>query len=433
MPPQPGPYSILDSHIHLWPASAANPASHAWMVPSPSGSSHPLASRHSIAEYISATTSTTSTNTSTTSTFSPPATPRPPAFIYVETDRRLPSLLPAITAPWKSGDEETNKKAEEEELARWAAEPLEELRFLRRIVEGTPSPFPSSSGNGDCGDDGFAPGDGDRMLGIIPLAPLPLPRPLFALYLRLAERTAGPATWGRVVGFRYLLQGIQSESEMRALVLGEDWMKNLLSLRRGRGGRGWCFDVGVDVNGVGVWQLEVLGEMVRHVRAREQEEGEGEGEEGGGVKFVLNHLCKPPLSPRLFTIPPATTSSTFSRYCAAISHLASDPNTSVKLSGLFSEFGDEVPWPLGKVWEHSRPWLGHVWKVFGPERVMFGSDWPVCEVKGPKGSWGAWREFVQEWLEWSGVGENGMREVWGGTARRVYDVGEWESVGGRWS
>lgn len=227
MPPQ-----ILDSHIHLWPSTATTPTSHTWMTPS-----HPLSKLHSTSAYNLAT--------------SPSPTP-PKAFIYVETDRHLPSPSPSIS-PSASREEVAR------ELRRWAGAPLEELRFLRRLVTGELEE-----------GDGAEEGDGERMRGVVIWGPFHLPSRIFDIYLEMAEEVLGEEAWSRVVGFRYLLQG-RGEEEVRALVEGEAFRANVRGVCERKGGRGRVFDVGVDAHGWGVGSVEVAGGLV-------------EGEEG---VFVL--------------------------------------------------------------------------------------------------------------------------------------------------
>ncbi|KAL2350373.1 hypothetical protein BJ546DRAFT_1068439 [Cryomyces antarcticus] len=57
---------ILDSHVHLWPASASNSSSHSWMTPG-----HPLAHPHLVPNYLRATTLLSS----------PPPPPPPPPLL----------------------------------------------------------------------------------------------------------------------------------------------------------------------------------------------------------------------------------------------------------------------------------------------------------------------------------------------------------------
>lgn len=221
------PSRVLDSHIHLWPSTALEPTNHAWMK-----SGHPLVRRYGIEDYLQATN------------------PQPAGFIYVETDRYLPSPTLSIQ-PTDSAAEKRRK------LEVWAQEPLEEIRYLRRIVEDRPA-----SG------DGFSPGDGERMKGCVLWAPFHLDPALFQLFLELAEDAAGPALWDRVVGFRYLLQG-KAEGEVQKLVSSEAWLDNVASLSTGRGGRGWAFDVGVDTHRDGVERLGEVAGMIAGVRKRE--------------------------------------------------------------------------------------------------------------------------------------------------------------------
>ena len=198
---------------------------------------HLLSKRHGISDY-EATTSSSSAGSSLA------------GFIYVETDRYLPSKTPDV---YPNANEEQVKHA----LREWARAPLEELAFLRRVVEATPQE-----------GDGFEDGHGEMMKGAVVWAPFHLSPSLFNVYLEIAEGTAGPRLWERVVGFRYLLQG-KEDGEVKDLVGSEGWVENVVSLGKGRGGRGWAFDVGVDINRDGTKPLGAVGSMVREVRERE--------------------------------------------------------------------------------------------------------------------------------------------------------------------
>jgi L-rhamnono-1,4-lactonase len=226
------PAKKLDTHIHLWPATATTTKSHTWMTPG-----HFLAQRHGIDEY----------KTAISDKKAPPY-----GFIYVETDRALPSRFPDISNA--ATLEETQEK-----LRVWAAAPLEELKFLRRIVESAPT--------GD-GSDGFQPADAGMMEGMVVYAPFHLPTVQFEVYLKMARATLGEAAWDKVVGYRYLLQGRGSE-DVKMLVQSADFLRNL----RADEVQGKVFDVGVDSHRDGVEVLHSTEQLVGKVE---------------GVKFVLS-------------------------------------------------------------------------------------------------------------------------------------------------
>jgi L-fuconolactonase len=81
-------------------------------------------------------------------------------------------------------------------------------------------------------------------------------------------------------------------------------------------------------------------------------------------RFVLDHLAKPPIK-----------SGSLHPWQSGIHELAKYPNVFCKLSGLVTE----ADW---KNWQpsHMEPYLDVALECFGPERLMVGSDWPVCTV-----------------------------------------------------
>lgn len=69
-----------------------------------------------------------------------------------------------------------------------------------------------------------------------------------------------------------------------------------------------------------------------------------------------------------------------------------------------------------------QPYLDFIRAAF-PHRVMFGSDWPVCNVGGPageKGNWALWRELVAEWV--AGLEEEERERVWWGAGCEAYGI-----------
>lgn len=114
--------------------------------------------------------------------------------------------------------------------------------------------------------------------------------------------------------------------------------------------------------------------------------------------------------------------------------------TYMKLSGLFSEYSqiseeftqaDETSL-IDHLVDHARPWTDAVFDAFGPYRVMFGSDWPICTVGtgaqasktggGRAGAWVRWRKVVERLIEKRGLSEDEKEDVWGGVAVRAYGL-----------
>ncbi len=122
------------------------------------------------------------------------------------------------------------------------------------------------------------------------------------------------------------------------------------------------------------------------------------GEVPGG-RFVLDHAAKP-----------AIASGALEPWAGALADLASLPNVACKLSGLVTEARWD-DWDPAAI----RPYAHHVLAVFGPDRVMFGSDWPVCRLAA---SYAQVRELADTLLEGLSAAERDA--VLRHTATRAY-------------
>lgn len=91
--------------------------------------------------------------------------------------------------------------------------------------------------------------------------------------------------------------------------------------------------------------------------------------------------------------------------------LAARPRTYCKLSGMVTEVGPD--WRPGDFRRHAELVLG----AFGPERVLFGTDWPVCLQAATHAQVVALAEQLT-----AGLGEDERAAVFGGTAASVYGV-----------
>jgi L-fuconolactonase len=89
------------------------------------------------------------------------------------------------------------------------------------------------------------------------------------------------------------------------------------------------------------------------------------------VAFVLDHLAKPALA-----------HGELDGWARNLSSLARLPNVAAKLSGLATE----ATWTSWKPAD-LRPAVLHALVTFGPQRLMFGSDWPVCLLASSYERW----------------------------------------------
>lgn len=117
--------------------------------------------------------------------------------------------------------------------------------------------------------------------------------------------------------------------------------------------------------------------------------------------FVLDHLGKP-LVAEGATQP----------WGEDVRSLAARPNTVCKLSGMVTE-ADWDTWTTADL----APYSATVLDAFGPGRLMFGSDWPVCRLAA------SYAEVVDTArVLTAGLDDAERREVFSGTARRVYGL-----------
>jgi L-fuconolactonase len=118
-------------------------------------------------------------------------------------------------------------------------------------------------------------------------------------------------------------------------------------------------------------------------------------------RFVLDHLAKPPIK-----------SGSLQPWAHGLRELAAFPNVWCKLSGLVTE----ADWQQWKP-EQLAPYIAVAFDCFGPERLMIGSDWPVCTVAA---SYTRAMDVVKNYL--SGQPAQVQAAVLGGNAQRFWKL-----------
>jgi L-fuconolactonase len=117
------------------------------------------------------------------------------------------------------------------------------------------------------------------------------------------------------------------------------------------------------------------------------------------VSFILDHLGKPPIRER--QLEPWSTQ---------IEQLADSPNVVCKISGMTTE-ADRETWTVDDL----APYLDRAVECFGWDRLLFGSDWPVCNLAG---GYDSWRRGVDALL--TGISSADRTKFFVGNAVRIY-------------
>jgi L-fuconolactonase len=117
------------------------------------------------------------------------------------------------------------------------------------------------------------------------------------------------------------------------------------------------------------------------------------------TQFVLDHLGKPEIRRR-----------GWEPWASQLRELSKRPNLAAKLSGLTTE-ADHAGWAPGDL----QPYVEHALETFGPDRLLYGSDWPVVERAGGQRRW---LEVLTSLL--SGVTAEELRGIFSRNARLIY-------------
>lgn len=98
--------------------------------------------------------------------------------------------------------------------------------------------------------------------------------------------------------------------------------------------------------------------------------------------------------------------------------------TFMKLSGCFSEMPSALKAaPVDEIFLALQPYLVVILATFGPFRIMFGSDWPVCTI-GVDDAWKKWRQVVARFCDLASLSQVEQVMIWSGTAIKAYGIKE---------
>jgi L-fuconolactonase len=116
------------------------------------------------------------------------------------------------------------------------------------------------------------------------------------------------------------------------------------------------------------------------------------------LTVVVDHIAKPLIRDKRF--------DPWRADLAAVAHC---PNTVCKLSGIATEAAPD--WTVADI----RPYVDHVLAAFSPQRLLWGSDWPVVDLAG---GYARWWDAAQTLL--APLDATARDAILGGNAVRVY-------------
>ncbi|MEJ7767065.1 MAG: amidohydrolase family protein [Chitinophagaceae bacterium] len=188
----------------------------------------------------------------------------------------------------------------------------------------------------------------------------------------IAERLHGLSQFKHLKGFRNVLQAEPGE-----FMLKPEFMQGISALQQTR----FTYDLLILPN-----QLS----FAKHLVAAFPDQ-----------RFVIDHMAKPYIRDRKVD-----------DWKKDMGELAQYDNVWCKASGMVTE----ADW---KEWKNQdfTPYLDVIFELFGPKRVLFGSDWPVCLVAA---SYSQVVEILAEYMAGFSVSE--QIDFWGGNASKFYNL-----------
>lgn len=212
---------------------------------------------------------------------------------------------------------------------------IEEYKYVSRIIDGTLDPEEGSN-------------KWKQMIkAYVPWAPMPLGAKVLQEFVEKLKSSAN--NFNYIKGFRFLLQ-----DKPPKVMLQPNFIEALKWLEQNN----FIFDWGIDLRSGGLWQFEESIELFKQVP---------------NVKYIINHLTKPSY----------TNTENFDAWkelMQQIYHLT--PNSYMKLSGGFSELPVELADDLDECTRLIYPWFKVCFDLWGVERTIWASNWPVCALFG---------------------------------------------------
>ena len=175
-----------------------------------------------------------------------------------------------------------------------------------------------------------------------------------------------------IKGIRHILQ-----SEPDVLFYNQDFRRGIATLKE----YGYTFDLLINAD-----QLKAASDLVAAFPDQ---------------VFILDHAGKPDIK-----------NKEINSWKAGINELARYPNVYCKLSGLITE-AEWKSWSPGDFY----PYFDVIFKAFGADRLLYGSDWPVILLSG---IYVQWKSMLEKYME--DYEDEDKQKIFGGNATLVYGI-----------
>jgi L-fuconolactonase len=120
------------------------------------------------------------------------------------------------------------------------------------------------------------------------------------------------------------------------------------------------------------------------------------------LRLIVDHLAKPPIADK-----------GWEPWAGLLGAAAQHPNVYAKVSGLNTAAAGSADWSSADL----QPYVDHALECFGPERLLFGSDWPVALLAGDYG-----KVIHETRAALSGLTPGERDRIFGGTAVEAYHL-----------
>lgn len=189
----------------------------------------------------------------------------------------------------------------------------------------------------------------------------------------IEERLAYYKQFEKLKGFRHILQG---EAD-RAYMLDPDFKRGISKLKQ----FGYTYDILIYTD-----QLAYANEFAAAFPDQ---------------PFVIDHIAKPKIKEK-----------NIDDWKEEMKAIARNTNVYCKVSGMVTE----ADWRNWKA-DDFTPYLDVVFEAFGANRVMYGSDWPVCRVAA---TYGEMLEIAEQYV--SKLSQDEQAQFWGANAIKFYNL-----------